>query len=195
MKRKDFNIDEDCLSDFSSEPDYSSFTESETDSDADVEETLFDVESAPPLPERNSNSNTEIGCSSSNDSFPKGQPCPIAHLPKTCTSRPRSSHSSYPASTDTDSERDTLHTTRKKMRSQKCRTQNREQFRHEIQKGSMINLPGLGLVRRFASGTCDYINPVYSSKETGDSENCLSSCSNDSFPNVPAQPLRLRQNE
>ena len=177
-------------------PDYSSFSDTDTDTDdeddAPDNNTLSNewTELAPPLPTRNgihTSESTQTNDSGSNDSFPKGPPRPLPHVPK--SNSPLSSGSSYPAQSETEDhlehirhiptssvteirfsehvrtssecERDNIQVTRRKPRKWVRR---KEAFCHELK--SPINLPGHGLATRFIPGTLedsdDYITPIQS---------------------------------
>ena len=184
--KQDFNHDEDESSELSTIPDDSSFTDSDTTSDSDIEDIPppipkrqerkdkgnvdSDIEDIPPpIPKRPEikdkgndpllhNENLPSG---SDDSFPKEPPKRLPHLVR------QSSSSSYPESTGTDSETEI-------PRSKGMRLHNKK---HRIGKSKCPKAPPFNsLVWRNIAGLNDnYITPVHSSEGTEDSS--ISVCS------------------
>ena len=214
--KQDFNHDEDESSELSTIPDDSSFTDTDTTSDSDIEETNLNSFIPPPIPERQERKSKENVpllhdenlLSGSDDSFPKEPPKRLPHLVR------QSSSSSYPESTGTDSETDI-------PRSKGMRLHNKK---HRIGKSKCPKAPPFNsLVWRNIAGLNDnYITPVHSSVGTEDSSisvcsslissdeaqdmnvrtsmgyyrssSMMSNSSTDSFPSCPPSPLKVTKN-
>ena len=214
--KQDFNHDEDESSELSTIPDDSSFTDTDTTSDSDIEETNLNSFIPPPIPERQERKSKENVPllhdenlpSGSDDSFPKEPPKRLPHLVR------QSSSSSYPESTGTDSETEIPWSKGMRLHNKK----------HRIGKSKCPKAPPvMPLVWRNIAGLNDnYITPVHSSVGTEDSSisvcsslissdeaqdmnvktsmaynrssSIMSNSSTDSFPSCPPSPLKITKN-
>ena len=206
--KQDFNHDEDESSELSTIPDDSSFTDTDTTSDSDIEETNLNSFIPPPIPERQERKSkenvpllhNETLPSVSDDSFPKGSPKRLPHTVRILENRPQSSSSSYPESIDTDSETEIPRSKGTRLHKKK----------HQKGKSKCPKAPPLN---------DNYITPVHSSEGTEDlsrsslirsdeaqdmnvrtsmgyhrSSSIMSNSSTDSFPSCPPSPLKVTKN-
>ena len=214
--KQDFNHDEDESSELSTIPDDSSFTDTDTTSDSDIEETNLNSFIPPPIPERQERKDKgndpllrkENLPSGSDDSFPEEPSKRLPHLVR------QSSSSSYPESTGTDSETEIPWSKGMRLHNKK----------HRIGKSKCPKAPPFNsLVWRNIAGLNDnYITPMHPSEGTEDSSisvcsslissdeaqdmnvrtsmgyyrssSIMSNSSTDSFPSCPPSPLKVTKN-